>query len=65
MKKSKLIELRESRNLSRYRVAEDTGIPYNTLARLEDPNGKQIGRAELRILSEYYGSDLTLEHFLS
>ncbi len=65
MKKSKLIALRESRDLSRYRVAEDTGTPYTTLARLEDPDGKQIGRAEMRILVEYYGRGLTLEHFLS
>lgn len=64
MKKSKLVQLRESRGLSRYKVAQDTGITYNTLTRLEDPKFIRISRTHIRILKAYYGEELTLEHLL-
>ena len=37
MAESKLIEFRESRGLTRYRVAKDLGVTNQSLARLEDP----------------------------
>ena len=65
MSKSKLIEFRESRNLTRYRVAKDIGVSNNVLARLEDPGTPKIDRELVRKLVEYYGPDLTLAHLLT
>ncbi len=65
MSKSKLIEFRESRNLTRYKVAKDIGVSNNVLARIENPDTPTIGRDLLRKLVEYYGAELTLEHFLN
>lgn len=63
--KTKLILLRESRELSRYRVAQDTGIPYNALMRLESGSASRLPIKWIRTLREYYGDALTLEHFIS
>ncbi len=68
MTDSKLERLRISRNLSRYRVAEDTGIPYPTMCRLEDPSLERMSRKHLRLLVKYFaglGIELTLADFLS
>lgn len=65
MTKTGLIQLRESRGLTRYRVAKDLDVAYDALARIEDGDRPKIDRELLRQLAEYYGSDLTLEHVLS
>ena len=58
---SKLVILRESLNLSRYKVAQDTGIPYDSLAHLENPEKPQINRGHLRTLVNYYLEETELE----
>jgi DNA-binding XRE family transcriptional regulator len=65
MKKSRLQQLRERRELSRYRVAQDTGIPYATMMRLEDPTLERMSRKHLRLLVDYFGPELTLADLLS
>ena len=54
MTNSKMIILRESLGLTRYKVAQDTGIHYDTLARIENPDTPTINRGHLRTLQEYY-----------
>lgn len=54
MTKSKLIEKREALGLTRYQVSKDTGIAYDTLARIENPRLPTIPRVHLRTLAEYY-----------
>ncbi len=55
---TKLERLRERRGLSRYRLAQETGIPYNTLKRLEQASTDSISRDHLRRLHAYYGREL-------
>lgn len=62
---SRLRALRERRNLSRYRVAEDTGIPYATMTRLENPDLERMSRKHIRLLVKYFGPELILDDFLS
>ena len=61
---TKLTRLRERRGLSRYRVAKDTGIPFNTLKRIEEHETDSISRENLRRLRDYYGRELTLNTVL-
>jgi transcriptional regulator with XRE-family HTH domain len=60
-----MIELRKRRKLSRYRVGKDTGIPYKTLARIENPKFPTVTRSHLRTLLAYYGPELCIEDILS
>ena len=65
MIKSKLRQLRDRRELSRYAVHKATGIPYATMMRLEDPTAERMSRKHLRLLVDFYGPELTLADLLS
>ncbi len=65
MQNSKLKQLREARGLSRYKVAQETGIPYATMIRLEDPSRERMSKSHLRLLVKFFGPELTLDHLLS
>ena len=57
---TRLEVLRRLKGASRYRVSQDTGIPYNTLKRIEQGENESIRRDHIRRLAEYYGSELTV-----
>lgn len=61
---TKLQELREDRGLTRWKVAKETGVPYNTLKRLEERASDQVNLAFLKTLADYYGQPLDVRHLL-
>lgn len=65
MSTSRLAQIRERQNKSRYQVSKDTGINYDTLSKLENLRGPLIRREHMRKLQEYYDVELTVEDFLS
>lgn len=68
MKKSNLVTKREALGLSRYSVSKTTGIHYDTLARIENPEVPTIPRSHIRTLIDFYrghDTELTLEDLLA
>ena len=58
----KYVELRNSKNLTDYRISEDTGIPKSTFS--DWKSGRSKPKIEkLKILANYFG--VSIEYFLS
>lgn len=58
----KYVELRNSKNLTDYRISEDTGIPKSTFS--DWKSGRSKPKVEkLKILANYFG--VPIEYFLS
>ena len=58
----KYVELRNSKNLTDYRISEDTGIPKSTFSVWK--SGRSKPKIEkLKILANYFG--VSIEYFLS
>jgi transcriptional regulator with XRE-family HTH domain len=53
--KENLIKIRESRNLSKRTVSEQTGIPYTTYIKYESGERKDVSMDALCKLADYYG----------
>jgi len=45
-------DLRESKEISRYRLSKDTGIPYTTLTDIESGKVKDIRLENLKLISK-------------
>jgi len=45
-------DLRKSKEISRYRLSKDTGIPYTTLADIESGKVKDIRLENLKLISK-------------
>lgn len=45
-------DLRESKDISRYRLSKDTGIPYTTLTDIESGKVKDIRLENLKLISK-------------
>ena len=57
----KYVELRNSKNLTDYRISEDTGIPKSTFS--DWKSGRSKPKIEkLKILANYFG--VSIEYFL-
>lgn len=58
----KYVELRDNKNLTDYRISEDTGIPKSTFS--DWKSGRSKPKTEkLKILADYFG--VSIEYFLS
>ena len=58
----KYVELRNSKNLTDYRISEDTGIPKSTFS--DWKSGRSKPKVDkLKILANYFG--VSIEYFLS
>ena len=58
----KYVELRNSKNLTDYRISEDTGIPKSTFS--DWKSGRSKPKVEkLKTLANYFG--VPIEYFLS
>lgn len=62
--KTKLQEIREERGLTRADVAKATGVPYNTLKRLELRTSDQVNLQHLKALAAFYNQPLDVGHLL-
>lgn len=58
----KYVELRDSKNLTDYRVSEDTGITKSTFSDWKSGRSKPKGD-KLKILADYFG--VSVDYFLS
>lgn len=62
---TKLQELREAKGLTRAEVSRETGVPYNSLKRLELMATKDlVNVTHLKTLAGYYNQPLDLQHLL-
>lgn len=62
---TKLQELREQKGLTRKDVSVATGIPYNSLKRLELRTSEHlVNVTHLKTLARYYDQPLDLQHLL-
>jgi transcriptional regulator with XRE-family HTH domain len=61
---TKLQELREAKGKTRQEVSKATGIPYNTLKRLELRNSDLVNLQTLSTLAAYYNQPLDVRHLL-
>ena len=61
---TKLQMIREERGEDRQTVSKATGVPYNTLKRLELRASDTINIRHLRTLADYYGQPLDVGHLL-
>jgi DNA-binding Xre family transcriptional regulator len=52
--KIKIRELLEKKGVTRYRAAKDSGVPYNTLLKLENNKMKTIDFSNLEKLCDYF-----------
>ena len=58
----KYVELRNSKNLTDYRISEDTGIPKSTFS--DWKSGRSKPKVDkLKILANYFG--VSIEYFIS
>ncbi|MBW2002987.1 MAG: helix-turn-helix transcriptional regulator [Deltaproteobacteria bacterium] len=51
----KIKKLRELKEISRYRLSKDTGIPYTTLTDIESGKVKTINNVNLKLVSNALG----------
>jgi transcriptional regulator with XRE-family HTH domain len=61
---TKLQELREEKGMTRQEVSKATGIPYNTLKRLEMRESDLVNLENLSTLATFYGQPLDVRHLL-
>lgn len=61
---TRLQELREEQGLTRYEVAKRTGVPYNTLKRLEMLESETVNLGHLKTLANFYRQPLDVRHLL-
>jgi hypothetical protein len=61
---TRLEQLRFDRGEDRQTVSKATGIPYNSLKRLETRISNTVNLAHLGTLAEYYGQPLDVRHLL-
>jgi len=64
MAQTNLEKIRVEKGLTRKDVAVATGVPYNTLKRLELRSSDQVNIQYLKRLADYYNQPLDVQHLL-